>query len=160
MKVIRGKQNAKQAEQILAMEYYLSGDTQRDIAERLNVHPDTVSDWVRKGYWNELRDAANRSPTQQAAVYQGELAAMDRAVRKKVDKDGHPIGFADTAMWDARIKAITAIKMLKEGASLPNTIEVMREFGKYISQANPVLAAQMAEHVGQFLAMKAKKSQE
>ena len=49
---------AKEQEKNLAFLYYTKENMEaKDIASKLNVRPNTVGDWIKKGNWKSIRDA-------------------------------------------------------------------------------------------------------
>ena len=76
------KQN--QTKEKIALSLYLSGETQKDIAEQIGVSRVTLSGWIKKGRWETLRAAKTLTRTELTnKMLMTVNQLLDEAIEKK-----------------------------------------------------------------------------
>lgn len=105
-------------ERELARLYYFQGDSQKAIAERIGVSPQTVNRWVKEGGWEELRAAKTISRKEL-------VAKMLKKINERLESDD----------WtaDEIIKAAKAVKTLDENTNVVTIMEVFASFGNWLA---------------------------
>ena len=91
----------------------------KEIAQRLNTTPQTLTRWKKQGAWAEKRQATMLSPK---TLYYKLLAQLDVLI-----DDGDPKGNAD-----AISKICKQVKELQREATVDDTIQVLTNFGDWL----------------------------
>lgn len=101
----------------LAHLYYMQGESQKDIAERLGVSRNTISAWVKDGQWDTRRAAKT--------VSRSEL------VKKMLSDINQKL---ETGDWSADeiCKAASAIEKLDKQTNIVTMIEVFSSFNNWL----------------------------
>lgn len=112
----RKKQLDKERE--LARLYYFQGDSQKAIAERIDVSAQTINRWVKEGDWERLRAAKtlNRKEI---------VAKMLQKINERLESDN----------WtaDEIIKAAKAVEKLDKDTNVVTIMEVFTSFGNWLA---------------------------
>jgi transcriptional regulator with XRE-family HTH domain len=108
----------------VARRLYMSGDSQKDIADRLGVCKQTLSRWTRDGRWEELRAA--HSITRPELVNKI-LLSINRLIDEAIAGDA-----VDSTLADKLSKFASAIERIDKKTSIIDVIEVFTAFGKWI----------------------------
>lgn len=97
--------------------YYMQGDMQKDIAEKIGVSRNTISTWVRDGDWDSLRAA--KTITRKEIV-----TKMLRQIDEKLEAgDWSP---------DEICKASAAIEKLDKQTNVITVIEVFSAYNNWL----------------------------
>ncbi len=101
----------------LAHIYYMQGNTQQEIADKVGVSRNTVSTWVKEEKWGELKAATT--------ITRKELVA------KMLSKINERL---DSGDWtsDEMVKATAAIEKLDKQTSVITIIEVFSAFDNWL----------------------------
>ena len=110
----------------LARMYYMNGETQKDIAEKVGVSPKTLSKWTEQGGWVEKRAAQNITPPE---LVNKLLATINKLI-EQVNESDDPNLIA--GLGDKLSKLSTTIEKLDKKASIVDAIEVFMAFGKWM----------------------------
>ena len=104
-------------ERELARLYYMQGDAQKEVADRVGVSAQTMSRWVRDGQWDTLRAAHT--------VSRKELVVKMLAQINQRIEDGD---------WtaDEIVKAASAIEKLDKQTNIVTVIEVFTAYNKWL----------------------------
>ena len=104
-------------ERELARLYYMQGDAQKEVADRVGVSAQTMSRWVRDGQWDTLRAAHT--------VSRKELVVKMLAQINQRLEDGD---------WtaDEIVKAASAIEKLDKQTNIVTVIEVFTAYNKWL----------------------------
>lgn len=105
-------------ERELARFYYFQGDSQKAIAERINVSAQSINRWVKEGKWEELRAAKNISRREL-------VLKMLNKINERLDQNS----------WtaDELIKAASAIEKLDKQTNVVTMMEVFAAFGNWLA---------------------------
>jgi transcriptional regulator with XRE-family HTH domain len=117
------KQTNRDKEEI-ARRLYMSGDSQKDIAERLGVCKQTVNRWAAAGRWEELRAA--QSITKPELVNKI-LLSINKLIDEAIATES-----VDGSLADKLAKLAAAIEKIDKKTSVVDIIEVFTAFGKWI----------------------------
>lgn len=138
---------------LIAHELYMRTEmTQKEIALQAGVGSDTISDWVRKGNWKELK-AANS--VTRAQVINNTLMQI-KELQDEIN--GREKKYPTPKESDTMIKMSNLIRDLDKSLSLPDYISVCTEFIRYLSEVKPTLAKDVADSVNEFVQIKARQT--
>ncbi|MBR4787861.1 MAG: helix-turn-helix domain-containing protein [Bacteroidales bacterium] len=112
------RKNQLDKERELARLYYFNGDSQKTIAERIGVSPQTVNRWAKDGEWERLRAA--RTISRKELVLK-----MLQKINERLDSDD----------WtaDEIIKAAAAVEKLDKKTNVVTMMEVFAAFGNWLA---------------------------
>lgn len=114
----------------LAFILYMSGDTQKNICERVHVTPATCQRWVEEGKWKEKRAATEIT---KSSLVNKILQAISNALDKHTeDKDYSNEAFAGLA--DKLVKLSAAIERLEKKNTIVNDVETFMSFHNFLKQ--------------------------
>ena len=125
-------------ERELARLYYMQGDTQKAIAERIGVSAVTVNRWVAAGRWDALRAAK--------IITRSELVVkMLGQINKRLEEGD----------WtaDEMIKATAAIEKLDKQTNVVTIIEVFTAYNKWLlsrAEIDPDLTPEMVRWMNKY----------
>lgn len=125
-------------ERELARLYYMQGDTQKAIAERIGVSAVTVNRWVAAGGWDALRAAKT--------ITRSELVVKMLAQINQRLEEGD---------WtaDEMIKATSAIEKLDKQTNVVTIIEVFTAYNKWLlsrAEIDPDLTPEMVRWMNKY----------
>ncbi len=103
----------------LARRLYFDKVPLKEIAERIEVTPQTLTNWKKKGAWEERRNAEILSPK---TLYSKLLKQLNELIEA-----GDPLQTAD-----AISKICKQIKDLQRDTTLDDTIQALSEFGDWL----------------------------
>lgn len=106
--------------------YYMGGDTQKVIAERVGVSEQTISSWVEKEGWAARRAGVNVTRPE---LINKSLAALNKILDQVYESDD--IELVST-LPDKLAKFASAIEKLDKKANIVSTIDVFMAFSKWI----------------------------
>lgn len=110
----------------LARMYYMNGDTQKVIAERVAVSEQTISSWVDKEGWAARRAGINVTRPE---LVNKALQALNKVLDQVYESDD--IGMIST-LPDKLAKFASAIEKLDKKANIVSTIDVFMAFSRWI----------------------------
>lgn len=143
---------SKKTAKVLARELYLATSlTQKDIAARVNVTPKTMSSWVNRGKWEDMRMAQN--VTRDKLLKQAYMS-LD-TINKAIAQAG---GIPSKILNDAKSTAVREIQTLEKRDGLSSTVAVMENFLSFLYANNPILAREVAPLQLQYVELKANES--
>jgi transposase len=128
---------AKKNSEELARILYIQGYSQKDIAERLEVSEVSVSNWKKKGCWDNLKTNLLNSRHERLGELYNELAEFNRMVK---DKEGYKI--CDSKEADARRKLIADISELERKYSIGETVCIAKDFITFAQSVDAPFAKQ------------------
>lgn len=114
---------AKENLQEIAKMLYLKGDSQKEIAEKLEVSETSLSNWKRKGKWDDIKKNLLNSRNERLSELYDELAEFNRMIK---DRKGYKV--ADSKEADARRKLVADIRDLERRYNIGYTVCVARDF--------------------------------
>lgn len=132
------RKNQLDKERELARLYYLQGDSQKAIAQRIGVSAQTVNRWVASGEWDSLRAAKTLSRKEL-------VAKMLQKINERLDSDD----------WtaDEIIKAASAIEKLDKKNNVVTMMEVFATFGNWLAarmQIDPELTPEIIQVITKY----------
>lgn len=110
----------------LARMYYMNGDTQKVIAQKVEVSEQTMSVWVEKEGWAARRAGINVTRPE---LVNKSLAALNKILDQVYESDN--IEMIST-LPDKLAKFASAIEKLDKKANIVSTIDVFMAFSKWI----------------------------
>lgn len=134
----RTKKGQLSTEKQLAHEYYMSGMSQKEIAEKVGVSSQSVNKWVKDGQWESIRAA--RTITRRELVNK-----MLSQINEKLE----------SGKWtpDEMVKATAAIEKLDKQTNVVTVIEVFSAFNKWLisrMQIDPELTPEMVKFMNRY----------
>lgn len=118
----------KQQTQELARLYYMQGETQKAIADKLEISQNTMVRWVKEGHWDTKRAAMNITRPE---IVNKILALISKILEKVYsieDLDIH-----DTAKIITQIEKLSnSIEKLDKHSSVVDNIETFRAFNHWL----------------------------
>lgn len=110
----------------LARMYYMNGDTQKIISEKIEVSEVTISAWVSKEGWAARRAGVNVTRPE---LINKSLAALNKILDQVYESDDIELV---SALPDKLAKFASAIEKLDKKANIVSTIDVFMAFAKWI----------------------------
>lgn len=105
---------------------YMSGEQQKNIAEKVGVSKQTINRWVAEGEWDKRRAA--QSVTRPEIVNNLLRAINNEVERLNEEKDAEKVAGA----CDKLSKLAATIEKLDKKANVVDAIEVFIAFGKWL----------------------------
>jgi uncharacterized protein YjcR len=121
--------------------------TQKEIASRVSVNPNTIGRWVQEGEWDKLRMSMLMTREEQLRNLYMELQELNEYIKTK-DKG---FRFADSKEADTRRKLIRDIKDLETKASIAEIIETAKKFITWIKLFDMELAKKISALFDDFI---------
>jgi len=110
----------------LARMYYMNGEAQKNIAEKVGTSAVTVSKWAEQGEWAKKRAAQNITRPELV----NKLLMTINSLIEQVNESDDPNLIA--GLGDKLSKLSTTIEKLDKKASVVDAIEVFMAFGKWL----------------------------
>ena len=110
----------------LARMYYMNGETQKTIAQKVEVSEQTISTWVDKEGWAVRRAGVNVTRPE---LVNKALQALNKVLDQVYESDD--INMIST-LPDKLAKFASAIEKLDKKANIVSTIDVFMAFSKWI----------------------------
>jgi len=110
----------------LARMYYMNGDSQKNIAEKVGTSVQTISKWAEQGDWAKKRAAQNITRPELV----NKLLMTINTLIEQVHDSEDPNLIA--GLGDKLAKLSTTIEKLDKKASVVDAIEVFMAFGKWL----------------------------
>lgn len=110
----------------LARMYYMNGETQKVIAQKVEVSEQTIGSWVEKEGWAARRAGINVTRPE---LVNKALAALNKVLDQVYESDD--IELVST-LPDKLAKFASAIEKLDKKANIVSTIDVFMAFSKWI----------------------------
>jgi transcriptional regulator with XRE-family HTH domain len=110
----------------LARMYYMNGDSQKNIAEKVGVSPQTIGKWVEQDDWAKKRAAQNITRPE---LVNKLLLTINTLIEQVNDSDDPNL---IAGLGDKLSKLSTTIEKLDKKASVVDAIEVFVAFGKWL----------------------------
>ena len=110
----------------LARMYYMNGDSQKNIAEKVGVSVQTLGKWVEQGKWAEKRAAQNITRPELVNKLLGTINTLIEQVSESEDPN------LIAGLGDKLSKLSTTIEKLDKKANVVDAIEVFMAFGKWM----------------------------
>ena len=110
----------------LARLYFMRGETQKSIANKVGVTEKTVSRWVDKEGWAEKRAAENLTRPE---LVNKLLITINKLI-EQVNESDDPVLIS--GLGDKLSKLSTTIEKLDKKANVVDAIEVFMAFGKWM----------------------------
>lgn len=123
--------------------YMQGGNTQKHIAATLRVSEKTVSSWVKKGRWEELRDNSTLSRKSLLTDSYKQL----RALNEEIAKSG---GVITKSQSDAKATILREIKSLSDNP-IHVYVECFEDFVEYLAKVHPQEASTFSPLMLEFL---------
>lgn len=119
------KKELAQKKEVARM-YYMNGETQKAIAEKVGVSEVTISAWVDKEGWAARRAGVNVTRPE---LINKSLAALNKILDQVYESDDIELV---SALPDKLAKFASAIEKLDKKANIVSTIDVFMAFSKWI----------------------------
>lgn len=146
--------NNKNQEKELARLYYMQGEQQKTIAEKLGIGENTVARWVKDGQWEARRAALNI--TRPEIV--NKILVLISKILEKVDDIEEMEPEALAKLISQIQKLANSIEKLDKRATVMDNIETFQNFNrwmesqmKYDAELTPQLLTQIAQLEDQFV---------
>lgn len=110
----------------LARMYYMNGETQKVIAQKVEVSEQTISNWVDKEGWAARRAGVNITRPE---LVNKSLIALNRILDQVYESDDLDMM---SSLPDKLAKFASAIEKLDKKANIVSTIDVFMAFSKWI----------------------------
>ena len=110
----------------LARMYYMNGDTQKIIAQKVGVSEQTISAWVNDEGWAARRAGVNITRPE---LVNKALSALNRLLDQVYESDDIELV---SALPDKLAKFASSIEKLDKQANIVDTIDVFMAFSKWI----------------------------
>jgi hypothetical protein len=107
---------------------YMAGELQKDIAERVEISPLTLINWIKDGGWAEKRAAKNITRTE--IVNKTLMAISDLLDRASEEKDEEKL----SGLSDKLSKLASTIEKLDKQNSVVDDIETFMNFGHWLQR--------------------------
>lgn len=141
------------AKKELAKEFYTRSNlTLNEIAAQCKTSPNTLSNWIKQGGWDILKDIAQVGHDKIVADLMAEVQEINEYVKSL------PAGqrYADKNIADARNKIISGIQAMQRGLTVGQYVAVMLEFIQYTA-IQDIDLSQVKEIATAFLHQKAEQ---
>lgn len=146
--------NSKTQERELARLYYMQGEQQKTIAEKLGIGENTVARWVKDGQWEARRAALNI--TRPEIV--NKILVLISKILEKVDDIEEMEPEALAKLISQIQKLANSIEKLDKRATVMDNIETFQNFNrwmesqmKYDADLTPQLLTKIAQLEDQFV---------
>lgn len=146
--------NSKTQERELARLYYMQGEQQKTIAEKLGIGENTVARWVKDGQWEARRAALNI--TRPEIV--NKILVLISKILEKVDDIEEMEPEALARLISQIQKLANSIEKLDKRATVMDNIETFQNFNrwmegqmKYDAELTPQLLTKIAQLEDQFV---------
>ena len=146
--------NSKTQERELARLYYMQGEQQKTIAEKLGIGENTVARWVKDGQWEARRAALNI--TRPEIV--NKILVLISKILEKVDDIEEMEPEALAKLISQIQKLANSIEKLDKRATVMDNIETFQNFNrwmesqmKYDAELTPQLLTKIAQLEDQFV---------
>ena len=106
--------------------YYMNGDTQKIIAQKVGVSEQTISAWVNDEGWAARRAGVNITRPE---LVNKALSALNRLLDQVYESDDIELV---SALPDKLAKFASSIEKLDKQANIVDTIDVFMAFSKWI----------------------------
>lgn len=126
--------------------------SQKEIASIVSVGSDTVSDWVKKGKWKELKAANSVTRSQVINNTLMQLKELQDEINKRKEKR-----YPTPKESDTMIKMGNLIRDLDKSLSLADYISIIEEILKWMNEVNPATAKSIAPLMLEFAQAKARQ---
>ena len=105
---------------------YMQGESQKMIAEKTGISPQTITRWVNDGGWSEQRAAQNITRPELVNKLLRTIDKMIESVNSSEDPD------AAAGLGDKLAKFSASIERLDKHTSIVDVIEVFMAFSKWL----------------------------
>lgn len=105
---------------------YMQGESQKMIAEKTGISPQTITKWVSDGGWSEQRAAQNITRPELVNKLLRTIDKMIESVNSSEDPD------AAAGLGDKLAKFSATIERLDKHTSIVDVIEVFMAFSKWL----------------------------
>lgn len=110
----------------LARMYYMNGETQKSISQKVEVSEQTISSWVEKGGWAARRAGVNVTRPE---LINKSLGALNKILDQVYESEDIEL---ISALPDKLAKFASAIEKLDKKANIVSTIDVFMAFSKWV----------------------------
>jgi hypothetical protein len=130
---------------MLALQYFLSDQfTQKEIAVKLSINETTLSRWVVKENWADLKKSILTTKKEMLSF----LYTVMAAIRDDMKSTGD---YTDHKKADAFVKYTAAIKNLETETNIGQLMEAGSLFHSFLSAVDPELALLVLNHYDAFI---------
>ena len=140
--------NSKTQERELARLYYMQGEQQKTIAEKLGIGENTVARWVKDGQWEARRAALNI--TRPEIV--NKILVLISKILEKVDDIEEMEPEALAKLISQIQKLANSIEKLDKRATVMDNIETFQNFNRWMEsrmKEDPDLTPQLLTKIAQ-----------
>lgn len=113
----------------LAQQIYLTDAriTQKQLAEKIGVTEKTISDWIKKGNWEDKRVSLLTTKSNQLSFLYTQLDNLNKAINEREN------AYADSKEANTIIQLTSAIKNLETETSIGDIIQVAKDVIQYVA---------------------------
>lgn len=121
--------------------------TQKEVAERVGVSPQTMNKWVREGKWEELKVSVTITKEEQLKNLYRQLAEMNKSIAER--ENGKR--FATASEADTISKLAVAIEKMESDIGLADIISTFRSFLTWVRSFDLEQAQQLTSLCDSFI---------
>lgn len=140
----------KEKKELAHMLYIKSDLSQKEIAQKVGISPQSMTTWVREGNWQAMKRSLL---TSKSSI----LSRLYDMLEKMSVKFDEPENIDNTKLADAFSKYTAAIKNLETETSVSEIIEVGKIFLDWLMTLDPKFALSVGEHLDTFIKERLKK---
>lgn len=134
--------NNKQKQEWAKTLYIHEGLMQKEIAAKVNVTEKTVTEWKTKFNWDKLKVSFIVTKQEELRRIYEQISELNSAIAAKVEGKR----YADSKEADTLNKLAATARQLETDASLPEVIEVFKQFLSFVKKEN----LEKAQEIGVF----------
>jgi len=102
--------------------------SQKDLAARVGVSPQTICNWIKDELWDDLRKSLLISKDEQLRSFYNQIDNLNKAIENRPDG----FRYATSKEADVQAKTTASIRNLETETNVAQTIEVAREFINWV----------------------------
>lgn len=132
---LTNKQKRDWAQTLYTKEHLL----QREIAAKVDVSPITISRWVKRYHWDDLRASLSATKEQQLSNLYTQLKEINEAIASREERR-----YPDAKEADTIVKLTGAINALEEDVGLSETLSAFHSFLEWTRSTEPDKAQEIS----------------
>lgn len=141
---------SKQKKELAQVLFLQTDSTQKEIALKVGVAEKTLSNWVTKENWNNLKKSLLTTKNE---ILRNLYDMLDKINKKLKEEDS----YGDSKIADMYVKYTASIKNLETETSIAQIIEVARMFTSWLQNIDPQLTLKVLNNFDGFIKERLKK---
>ena len=137
----------KQKKEWAKMIYMNEHLRQKEIAEKVGVSAKTLSQWVTREKWEEMRISVSATREEQSRNAMRQLAELNAEINSRPEG----LRFASSKEADTILKLSRTISGLKEGVSVGDVINVSKGLLKHVRRIDPEKAKEISYYFESYI---------